>query len=122
MDSSWTEDGLLDIWTEKEGGGQVHREGGWRCSRLYKKSFKSNIAAGGVSGGGVAGGGVAGVAGVAGGGYLSKQRAEHLLVAAHVDASIQSLQLLLVLPQRVLKRITLDVQVLVLRLSGDRRR
>lgn len=117
MDSSWTEDGLLDIWTEKEGGGQVHREGGWRCSRLYKKSFKSNIAAGGVSGGGVAG-----VAGVAGGGYLSKQRAEHLLVAAHVDASIQSLQLLLVLPQRVLKRITLDVQVLVLRLSGDRRR
>ena len=116
MDSSWTEDGLLDIWTEKEGGGQVHREGGWRCSCLYKKCFKSNIAAGGVADEGDAGGCIAA------GGYLSKQRAEHLLVAAHVDASIQSLQLLLVLPQRVLKRITLDVQVLVLRLSEDRRR
>lgn len=52
--------------------------------------------------------------------YLGEEGGEDLLMAAHVNASVQSLHLLLVLRQRVLERITLDVQLLVLCLPGDR--
>lgn len=42
-----------------------------------------------------------------------------MLVAVGVTPSVQSVHPLLVLPQRVLKRITLDVQVLVTSLPED---
>lgn len=54
--------------------------------------------------------------------HLCEERGEHLLVAAHVNASVQSVHLLLVLHQSVLEHITLDVEVLVLCLPGDRHR
>lgn len=53
-------------------------------------------------------------------GYLGEEQVEDLLVVAHVNASVQFLHLLLVLSHGVLKRITLDVQVLVLHVPGDR--
>lgn len=57
---------------------------------------------------------------VSGGPHLCEERGEDLLVAAHVDASIQPLHLLLVFCQRVLEGITLDIQVHVLCFPGDR--
>lgn len=56
-----------------------------------------------------------------GGAHIGEERGEDVLVAAHVDSSVQSLHLLLVLRQRVLEHVTLDVQILVLRLPGDTR-